>query len=67
MNGAMLIAMKETISPHSPLSETAEELSKRLDSEAVTEALSCVYDQEESSLDPVLATLQAAVLLRNDW
>jgi hypothetical protein len=63
----MLMAMKEAISPQSPLSETPEELSKRLGSEAVTEALNCVLAEEESLLDPVLATLQAAAIPRDDW
>lgn len=33
----------------------------------VTEALNRVYREEDSSLDPVLAALQAAVLPREDW
>jgi hypothetical protein len=66
MKGAMLIMMKETRSPNGPLAETSDERSKRLDGEAVTEALNCVYDQEESSLDPVLAALQVAALARVD-
>jgi hypothetical protein len=66
MKGAMLIAMKETRSPNSPLSETSEERSKRLDGEAVTEALNRVYNQEESSLDPFLAALQVAMFARED-
>ncbi len=35
--------------------------------EDVTAALNRIYSQEDSSLDPVLAALQARALPRNDW
>lgn len=33
----------------------------------ITEALNRVYSKEDSSLDPVLAALQARALSRDDW
>lgn len=33
----------------------------------ITEALNRVYSEEDSSLDPVLATLQARALSRDGW
>jgi metal-responsive CopG/Arc/MetJ family transcriptional regulator len=35
--------------------------------EAITEALNRIYGEEDSSLDPALAALQAAALPRDDW
>jgi metal-responsive CopG/Arc/MetJ family transcriptional regulator len=35
--------------------------------EDITEALNRIYSQEDSSLDPILAALQARALPRNDW
>jgi metal-responsive CopG/Arc/MetJ family transcriptional regulator len=35
--------------------------------EGVTEALNRVYEEEDSSLDPVLEALQAASLSRDEW
>jgi metal-responsive CopG/Arc/MetJ family transcriptional regulator len=35
--------------------------------EAITEALNRIYGEEDSSLDPALAGLQAAALPRDDW
>lgn len=35
--------------------------------DAVTEALNRVYGEEDSSLEPALAALQAAALSRDDW
>ncbi|MFL6259612.1 MAG: CopG family ribbon-helix-helix protein [Thermoanaerobaculia bacterium] len=35
--------------------------------EAVTEALNRVYEQEPSSLDPVVLAIQAASLGEEDW
>ena len=33
----------------------------------VTQALDAVYDQEDSSLDPVLQQLQSQSLVKEDW
>ena len=35
--------------------------------EDITEALNRIYSEEDSSLDPVLAALQARALPRDDW
>lgn len=35
--------------------------------EDITEALNRIYSEEDSSLDPVLAELQAKALSRGDW
>jgi metal-responsive CopG/Arc/MetJ family transcriptional regulator len=35
--------------------------------EAITQALNRVYGEDDSSLDPALAALQAAALPRDDW
>jgi metal-responsive CopG/Arc/MetJ family transcriptional regulator len=35
--------------------------------EDITEALNRIYGEEDSSLDPVLAALQARALPRGDW
>jgi metal-responsive CopG/Arc/MetJ family transcriptional regulator len=35
--------------------------------EGVTEALNRVYQEEDSSLDPVLEAVQAASLSRDEW
>jgi metal-responsive CopG/Arc/MetJ family transcriptional regulator len=35
--------------------------------EGVTEALNRVYQEEDSSLDPVVEALQAASLSRDEW
>lgn len=35
--------------------------------EDITEALNRIYSEHDSSLDPVLAALQARALSRDDW
>jgi len=44
-----------------------EEYLKSRRSEGVTEALNRVYREEPSSLDPVIAAIQAASLPRDEW
>jgi metal-responsive CopG/Arc/MetJ family transcriptional regulator len=36
-------------------------------SQGITEALNRIYQEEDSSLDPVLAAIQAASLPRDEW
>jgi metal-responsive CopG/Arc/MetJ family transcriptional regulator len=45
----------------------AREYVQRRRSQDVTQALNAVYDQEDSSLDPVLELLQSASLPKETW
>lgn len=60
-------AKRRNMSRSALFAEAVSEYVQNRRGEGVTQALNAVYDQEDSSLDPVLEQLQSASLPQENW
>jgi metal-responsive CopG/Arc/MetJ family transcriptional regulator len=61
------LARQRGVSPSELIAEALTAYLKSHHDAEVTERLNEVYRQEDSSLDPVVAAIQAASLTRDEW